>query len=209
MYKVFIDHKPILFIRKEDLSTDHPSIEYRSKDALRLALKAAMKPVTIDNPLQIICKDPKVSFKEYFKNYVKVKAAGGIVKRKDKYLMIKRNGLWDIPKGKIDRGETKEDAAVREIAEECGISGHKIVVPITMTYHTMKYKGRRAIKRTYWYLLSFDGPKETRPEVKEGITKTKWATYEQLLAIRGKTYGSINHLLDVFHEKYPDSQDVL
>ena len=73
----------------------------------------------------------------------------------------------------------------------------------------MKYKGRRAIKKTFWYLLEYEGSKLTTPEVKEGITKTKWASYEQLMAIRGKTYGSINHLLDVFHEKYPQSKDVL
>ncbi len=209
MYKVFIDHKPIVFLKEAELSKKYPVFVYTTKDALNLSLKTHLQSVDIDNPLQIVCEDPKVAFKEYFKGYKKIKAAGGIVKRKNKYLMIKRNGLWDIPKGKIDKNEPREIACVREIMEECGINGHKVVLPLTITRHVMKDKGRNAIKKTYWYLLTYDGPKETTPELSEGITKTKWASHEQLMGIRGRTYGSINHLLDVFKAKFPQSSDVL
>ena len=112
--------------------------------------------------------------------------------------MIKRKGLWDIPKGKINKKEPKEDAAIREVAEECGIDGHKITAPLVVTYHTMKFKGRWALKRTDWYMMKYKGPRKVTPQINEGITKVKWMEEEHMLAIRGRTYGSINEVLDAY-----------
>ena len=202
MYKVFIDHKPVVFISKGDLSTKSPHIEFSKSLSVRKDLRPALKEATIDSPLQVVSDDPKSAFKQTFKNYLKIKAAGGLVERKGKYLLIKRKGMWDVPKGRIDKGEEKEAACIREIMEECGIEGHEIIKPLTKTYHLMKYKGRKAIKKTYWYMLKYDGPKATKPERKEGITKAKWMPVDYMMAIRGKTYGSINEVLDVFEKQY-------
>ena len=198
MYKVFIDHKPIVIISKDELSTNSPYIEFKDGLTIEADIQPNLKDISLENPFQIVCKNPDAAFKYLFYDFLKIRAAGGIVQRKEKYLVIKRKGLWDIPKGKIDKGEDKKTACVREIEEECGISGHRIVRPLTNTYHIMNYKGRKALKKTYWYLLTYSGPKETVPEKLEGITKAKWMTEEQLMAIRGKTYGSINELLDAF-----------
>lgn len=202
MYKVFIDHRPVVFISKEDLSTKSPQIEFLDDNAFQKEVKRLLKQATLDFPLQVFSSDPEEAFKLFFKKYIKIKASGGLVKRKDKYLLIKRNGKWDIPKGKIDKGEKKKDACVREIMEECGIEGHKIIEPLVNTYHVMNYKGRKGLKKTFWYMLEYDGPKATFPERKEGITKAKWMPMEYMLAIRGKTYGSINEVLDAFEKKY-------
>ena len=120
------------------------------------------------------------------------------MKRQESYLLIKRKGLWDIPKGKINKGEPKKEAAIREVMEECGIFGHKIKDKLVVTYHTMKFKGRLAIKRTDWYVMSYKGPSEVHPQINEGITKVKWMTEEHMLSIRGRTYGSINEVLDAY-----------
>lgn len=197
MYKVFIDHKPVVFIRKDDLSTELNVVE--AADIVTVKdLKPFLKKASVDNPVFIACEKPKKSFKDFFSDYKKIKAAGGIVQREDKYLVIKRKGLWDIPKGRIDKGEETEVACVREIMEECGIKGHQITEPLTETYHTMKWNGKKAIKRTFWFMLTYDGPEETRPEKKEGITKAKWMSREKMLSIRSNTYGSINEVLDAF-----------
>ena len=199
MYKVFVDHKPVIFIESKDVVKNYPSI--KAKDivsfpkSIRLLLRTQ---ASIDEPLQIICDTPKDTFKEVFSDFIKIKAAGGLVQRKELYLLIKRKGLWDIPKGKIDKNEAKEDAAVREVAEECGIDGHKIIEPLVVTYHTMKFKGRPALKRTDWYMMKYKGPSEVTPQIKEGITKVKWMKEAHMLAIRGKTYGSINEVLDAY-----------
>lgn len=200
MYKVFIDHKPIIFIPKEDFIDNFPHVQFNQFPSDKDLLKKLMKKTSIENPLYILCDDLKGDFKSYFKSYKKIKAAGGIVKRGDTYLMIKRNGMWDIPKGRIEKGENKRLAAIREIEEECGIEGPKIDHFITKTYHTFKYKGVDAIKTTFWYALNYEGPEETKPQKDEGITKAKWVTLKKLLSIRGKTYGSINELLDMFEQ---------
>ena len=202
MYKVFINHKPVVFISKEDLSTKSPHIEFADTLTVQKDIKPLLKKVTIQSPLQIVSDDPEASFKTLFKKHVKIKAAGGLVNRKGKYLLIKRNGMWDIPKGKIDKGEKKKDACVREIMEECGINGHKIVEPLINTYHVVNYKGRPGLKKTYWYMLEYNGTKATVPERKEGIKKAKWFPVDYMLSIRGNTYGSINEVLDAFEKKY-------
>ena len=199
MYKVFVDHKPVIFIESKDAVKKQPSIKASEivsfpKD-IRLLLRTQ---VTLDEPLQIICTDPKESFKEVFADFIKIRAAGGLVQRKELFLLIKRKGLWDIPKGKIDKDEAKEDAAIREVAEECGIDGHKITDSLVVTYHTMKFKGRWALKRTDWYRMKYKGPGKVKPQTNEGITKVKWMTEEHMLSIRGRTYGSINEVLDAY-----------
>ncbi|MFT5859017.1 MAG: ADP-ribose pyrophosphatase YjhB (NUDIX family) [Flavobacteriaceae bacterium] len=198
MYKVFVDHKPVIFIEKQDVNNNWPSLKAKDivsfeKDARKLLGKASL-----NSPLQITSKNPEECFQEVFSSYLKIDAAGGLVKRKKTYLLIKRKGLWDIPKGKIEKEEQPENAAIREVAEECGIDGHVIVNALCTTFHTMKYKKRFALKRTFWYTMKYTGTKATNPQIKEGITKARWMSEEHMLAIRGRTYGSINEVLDQF-----------
>jgi len=202
MYKVFIDQKPVVFIGKEELSTD--SNVAKAKDISDLkALQSLLEKASIEMPVFLTSKNAKKAFKNFFEDFKKIDAAGGIVQRKEKYLVIKRKGLWDIPKGRIDSGEDAETACVREIMEECGIHGHQIIHPLTDTYHLMKWNGKPALKRTYWYMLQYDGTKDTVPQTKEDITEAKWMSREKLLGIRSKTFGSITEVLDAFETHYP------
>lgn len=201
MYKVFVDHKPIIFILEGDAPAEGLTVRFKELPKSREDLKPLLEQVALDTPLHILCKDVKKAFKSYFKAYKKIKAAGGIVRRKNKYLIIKRNGLWDIPKGRIEKGEDRELAAIREIEEECGIVAPTIDRYITKTYHIFKYKGVDAIKTTFWFALSYDGEKNTQPQRLEGITKAKWVNYDRLMSLRGNTYGSINQLLEDFESR--------
>lgn len=207
MYKVFIDHKPIVFVSEDELCTRSQHIRYTKNLDLK-TVKPLMKAVTLDEPLQISSTDPELTFHKFFDGYLKVPAAGGIVRNNGRYLLIKRNGLWDIPKGKIDKGEPTEDACIREIHEECGVSGHTIVAPLTETLHVMKYKGRRALKHTFWFILDHEGDEVPTPQPKEGITKAVWKSLEFMLGIRGKTYGSINQVIDSYSDYLSSDSDL-
>ncbi len=198
MYKVFVDHRPIVLIEKDKFSGTDKNIPFDELKKFVKDIKRYLKETTVDQPLYVLCDDVDKDFNSLFDSYKKIRAAGGIVKRKNKFLVIKRNGKWDIPKGKIDKGEDKKSAAVREIEEECGIEGPEIRDFLVTTYHVFKHKGKKAIKKTFWYNLSYDGPKELTPQTKEGITKARWMTEEEMLAIRGRTYGSINEVLDAY-----------
>jgi 8-oxo-dGTP pyrophosphatase MutT (NUDIX family) len=149
-------------------------------------------------PVYLVTSSIEKTFSTLFQDFEFVEAAGGIVKRKDSYLFIKRNGFWDIPKGKLDEGEIPEKAAVREIEEECGIVGPKLNDPICLTYHTYLYKGRPTIKKTYWYSLDYDGDKKLKGQKEEGITKVKWFKLDEIEKIRKNTFASILEVMDVY-----------
>lgn len=197
MYKVFIDHKPIIIIHKNDLSTGN--LQFESKNVGQISdLKELLSIAEIDNPLFLISEDSTSEFNRLFADYKYLEAAGGIVEREGLYLVIKRMGFWDIPKGKIEKNESPEEACVREIMEECGIEGHSITAPLLNTFHTMKWEGRPALKKTYWYMLKYTGSEDGSPQEEEQITEVVWMNHEELLGIRSNTFGSINDVLDAF-----------
>jgi len=201
MYKVFVENKPIIFISKNDLSTETLHVFANDVVSIDKDLRALLKAVDLKHPLYVVGSSPKDDFERLFRDYVKIEAAGGLVQRKSTYLIIERNGLWDIPKGKIDEGELPEEACLREIEEECGIIGHTIKYPLIETYHTMKWDDEDALKKTYWFMLEYNGVEATFAQHEEGITKAEWMTEEQMFGIRERTYGSINDVLDAYKEK--------
>ncbi len=127
--------------------------------------------------------------------YSTVKAAGGIVLNKNsELLIIKRNGLWDLPKGKIEKGERKKIAAIREVEEECGISGLNLVSKIGKTFHTYQFRGEDVFKITYWFLMDYSGDEKLIPQIEEDITEVKWITKSEINSLLSQTYESLKPL---------------
>ena len=93
-------------------------------------------------------------WENFISNFQLVVAAGGYVKNKSReILFIKRNGIWDLPKGKLENNESLFKCAEREVEEECGVSGLEIINELPSTYHCYQTKkGKWILKRTYWYL---------------------------------------------------------
>lgn len=147
---------------------------------------------------QIISSNPIKTMFNFFSEYKFIEAAGGIVKNENLFLFIKRNGFWDIPKGKIEKNETPEYAAIREIQEECGLTGQlSISNKLIETYHTYNFKNKSVLKRTHWYCLEYIGDNSTKPQLEEGITEIQWLPQNQFSTIESNTYPSI---LDVLFE---------
>lgn len=118
------------------------------------------------------------------KEAIPVTAAGGVLYQPGsspkKVLLIKRNGFWDIPKGKLEKGETIEECAVREVEEEVGAEDLSIETFLCDTYHEYRADGKYFGKTTHWYLMEFEKPDfDFSPEVKEGITEVKWVELEK------------------------------
>ena len=83
-----------------------------------------------------------------------LEAAGGFVQNARKELLVfYRRGSWDLPKGKIDPGETPEQAAIREVQEETGLANLGLEKFIAHTYHTYELKGERILKKAWWYRM--------------------------------------------------------
>lgn len=115
---------------------------------------------------------------------IPVTAAGGVLYKTGssfkKVLLIKRNGFWDIPKGKLEKGETIEQCAVREVEEEVGAEDLSIKTFLCDTYHEYQADGNHFGKTTHWYLMKFEVPGfDFVPQIKEGITEVKWIELEK------------------------------
>jgi len=133
-------------------------------------------------------------FRIYFSE---VGAAGGLVKHTTgRYLFIEKKGKLDLPKGHIEPGEEPEACALREVSEECGINGHKIIKPIQPTYHTYSWEGISYLKKTHWFLMQYDGEMITEPQTDEGITKVEWLFPDELNKIKTSAWLSLMEIIN-------------
>lgn len=184
MYKVFIDNKAVVFKINPNFKQDYLSKKEIWQN-INWLLDSSMDGIIIE------IKNDK-QFWKVFKDYKYIEAAGGLVQKKDKFLFIKRNGKWDIPKGKIEKGEGIKKAAVREIEEECGLIKPKIKQHLVNTWHTYEMNGKLYLKRTYWFWLN-EGKKQSKltPQGEEGITKVKYLPLSKFKKVQKNTYQSI------------------
>jgi len=153
----------------------------------------------------LVHPNPSHLFQLFRSVFLEVPAAGGVVKRENQLLFIFRNGKWDLPKGKIDKGETPPDAALREVSEECGISGQKIVKTLPSTYHIYqspyaKTKGQWIFKETYWFEMVYDGVDKIAPQTEEGITRVEWFEKNELEEVLANTYENLKQLIQLYRD---------
>ncbi|WP_345766174.1 NUDIX domain-containing protein [Chryseobacterium endophyticum] len=119
---------------------------------------------------------------EFQKLFRIIEAAGGLVNNtQGDLLFIKRLGKWDLPKGKMEKGESREESAVREIEEETGLANVELIQFINTTYHIyVERNGDKVLKCTHWFEMSFDGEDTSKPQIEEGITEVAWKNTAQI-----------------------------
>jgi len=131
----------------------------------------------------------------------KIIAAGGLVtNEKNELLMMFRRGKWDLPKGKVDEGETLEIAAIREVQEETGIKNISLGKFIDVTNHEYfeKRLNSDVMKETHWFAMHVDGESKLIPQTEEDIEKIIWADEEELKECLKNTYQSIKEIIEKF-----------
>ena len=132
----------------------------------------------------------------FFKHFYLILAAGGLVKTKhEEILMIYRRGKWDLPKGKLDEGETLEQCAKREVEEETGLKNLEIIKPVKITYHTYIQFGKHNLKETHWYLMKAIGDEKLIPQTEEEISEIIWVKKEDLKKYLENTFPTIEMVL--------------
>lgn len=121
-----------------------------------------------------------------------IDAAGGLVKNENnEYLFIFRRNKWDLPKGKVDDGETIEHAALREVMEECGLKKIKTEHFIRRTFHIYPLKNTFVLKTTHWFLMTAAPGQKLIPQTEEDITEITWLAAEKIKNIYSNTFPSV------------------
>lgn len=199
MYKVFFNNRTIILtdnVLKYYRKKNGVFYRYHNKSGLELVIDRFEKTENLQDELFIFYDDLselKFMFKSCFSN---IGAAGGLVKNKSgKILMIRKRGKWDLPKGKMKKGENYREAGLREVSEECGIHDMKIRSPLKPTYHTYWMNNERWLKKTYWYNMYYSGNETLVPFLDEEITEARWFTPLQVGTLLENTYGAIKQVL--------------
>jgi 8-oxo-dGTP pyrophosphatase MutT (NUDIX family) len=127
-------------------------------------------------------------------------AGGGIVFNEQKeVLFIFRRGKWDLPKGKLDKGETIEACALREVMEETGLEKVDLRSFIGNTYHTYREKKKYILKTSKWYSMFAPANQKLVPQQEEDIEEMVWLPREKWDQVFGNTYPLIPIILEQFH----------
>lgn len=142
--------------------------------------------------------DVEGTYRRICSEFVEVNAGGGLVSnRRGDFLLIRRNGLWDLPKGHQDPGEDIEVTALREVQEETGIDQIELGDLICVTDHCYRRDGRLHLKHTWWYNMLYTDPTDLTPQTEEDISKAAWVAKSSLPPYLLNTYPSI---VEVFRE---------
>ena len=193
MHYIFVNDKPIILTTLVEKETDFKNFLLKDVDieqALKVLKKKKIKSV------RFIHHNEKTILKKFLKKLPNVIAGGGKVYNKDKdILFIFRNNKWDLPKGKTEKKESIEDTALREVEEETGVSGLKIVKPLETTYHIFNRNDKMRIKITYWFEMSTDFNGKLFPQENEGITRVEWLNGEKVTQALNNSYANIKRLI--------------
>jgi 8-oxo-dGTP pyrophosphatase MutT (NUDIX family) len=197
MYKVHFENRFIMISPEPDRLQKYGLFHkfYDTKEFYKII--ADFQSDSSMSAINIYGTDIKHLWKIFRIYFTEVGAAGGLVKHKSgKYLFIEKKGKLDLPKGHIELGEEPDVCALREVSEECGITGHTIVKAIPPTYHTYSWKGISYLKKTNWFLMEYDGKMITEPQIEEGITKVEWLFPDELNKIKGNAWLSLMDLIN-------------
>lgn len=200
MYKVFINQKIVIFTAAVQFDTQ--LINNKNVLPIKSAVfsNANLKLLLADNKqnMFVVCNQLDKVWKDFIKKMKVIKAGGGLVlNKKREMLFIFRRGKWDLPKGKLDKGEKIEACAVREVKEECGIKSLKLDSKLANTYHVYFIKEKPVLKITSWYLMHLTKAEKLVPQTEEDISELRFVSMKQYTkTIKKKTFPLIAGLIE-------------
>lgn len=202
--KIYFGNKP-LFLCDEVDETIQPYIHH--DDAVFIDELNTHTVKTIIHEMQLEKVHAGVFFhpdleelkKAFYKKFTLITAAGGVVENEKKeVLLIFRRGKWDLPKGKLDKGEKLEDCAVREVEEETGLQKVKLLAQLSVTYHTYHEGTKFILKESHWYTMKVAGDQQLIPQVEEDIHEIRWVKPKDLVKYSPDCFPSVADVLEKF-----------
>ena len=184
-----LEELPVDMEWEEDILFHEPSQDI----IIRLLYLLRTRKMKELDSITLVTKDKK-GMKSFIKSrFMIIKAAGGVVSKKDKVLMIYRLGKWDFPKGKFDKGETPAECAKREVEEETNVKV-KLGSHICNTWHTYTQNRKSILKKTYWYAMDSINDSGMKPQEEEGIMEILWLSESDAKTALINSYPSMRYL---------------
>jgi ADP-ribose pyrophosphatase YjhB (NUDIX family) len=203
-YEVFIEGLPLVLSDGSAAPVDGRSLDaVHVHDAEELAeVLARMRSGTLRTGVHAFGPGADRLWQMLQAVHVPVSAAGGaVVDEMGRLLAIRRLGKWDLPKGKVDKGEGIAEAALREVNEECGLRQLQIIAPLPTTWHTYERKGRQHLKRTDWFLMRGAAQEALAPQSEEDITEARWMTPAEVAVMKTETYPSLLPVIAAWEQR--------
>ncbi len=195
-YKIFINKHSFLITNNEQFANSDEAKIYPASQLNQVIQKLTSDTFKGKKKIIFVTDKPAALMTKVRKQFKVIKAAGGVVFNEDgELLLIKRLGLWDLPKGKLEEGEDQRLAALREVHEECGLNFLGILNKMANTYHVYFLKGRWILKKTAWYRMIAWGDISVQPQLEENITEVRWVNKAFLDAPEFETYDSLKELI--------------
>lgn len=197
MHKIYFDRRTIIICRPEEATLSDPNaVEFHFKQPSDISALVEMFELSSTlEKIYIPSEEPEDCYKKICGEFREVNAAGGLVEnRRGDYLLIKRDGLWDLPKGHQEAGEDIKVTALREVQEETGVDDLSLGDLICVTNHCYKRNGIWHLKHTWWYRMYYLKPLDLTPQTEEDITKAAWVAKSSLPPFLKNTYPSIKEV---------------
>ncbi|WP_407534356.1 NUDIX hydrolase [Elizabethkingia miricola] len=195
MYKVFINERKLSFTNA--IQQIDKNLEFVDVNTFSIAIDLLENTSTPS--VNIYAENVEEVWKTFSASFRNIEAAGGVVlNTKDEVLFIYRMSRWDLPKGKMEKGESKDLTALREVEEECSITDLSLEEFLSSTYHMYTERdGSKILKITHWYKMRHQGNQQPLPQEIEGITKAEWKPQGDIKAeVFPNTFQNIRLILD-------------
>lgn len=207
-YKIYINESPLILTKTSDLA-DETVFErslihavYRGKPKMLLNYIELLEKNKHHEGIIIQADNLPQLWRDFKSLYFYIKAGGGLVINQfGKVLLIFRRGVWDLPKGKQDPGETLAQTALREVREETGLTDLKIVEKLNNGYHCYLMSKQRTLKRTRWYLMQTQNPGQLVLQKEEGIQDAAWFDPRELPKLDMPMYNNIRDVLMRYNDE--------
>ncbi|MHC1778480.1 MAG: NUDIX hydrolase [Lentimicrobium sp.] len=200
MYEVFVNDKPVKFCTFAEQGDIHPHtlvLEAVSRKKMKENFSVFARSEIYNSLIFYDRQNIHQLFEDFVSLFWYLEAAGGVVRNESNArLFIFRFGKWDLPKGKIERSESTTSAALREVTEETSLMSPHILAELPSTYHIYEHKGKKVLKRTYWYSMKYNGSGNPVPQTEEGITDARWFLPEDFNIVYNNTYASLFSLIE-------------
>ena len=200
MHKIYLEKRCIVICPPDDPALSDPnSIELHLGGMPDIASIVGMFETSSSlSRAYIPTDDIEGTYKGFCSQFKEVNAAGGLVSnRRGDVLLIRRNDLWDLPKGHQEEGEDISVTALREVQEETGVLNLRLGGLICITDHCYRRNDIWHLKHTWWYDMLYMDPVDLTPQKEEDITKAAWVARSGLSPYLKNTYPSI---VEVFRE---------